>query len=522
MKESILLIIIISTLLVSSALGSSSLPIIESEDDLYDLLSIGEISYSEYLDLLSLLRKGVEINTDEIMELAKIPGVSKIELLKIERFKREKGPFPFRQPEDLRNVPGLDEETYLRLLPFIRVSLRSPQTFKGRMKLGIREVLDNKESAEACGQLKFFYDKHTQAYISMKKAKGEDEFKTKYRYLKLEDLGPLKETTFGNYRAYFGERLVIGHRFDGVMTHLRLGRFEPSFLYSHSTGAEKVMGVNLGLLLGAKGKIGANYLACGGNPQGVYGIHLNLPIEDIEIFSEWAKVLGRGVGLIAGANLNRKPIRLLASYRSYDQDFSNPYSGGFGSNQDEQGVYLELKYRISPKCQVMGSFNQWRHPSSLITDSESAAALYCNLSKKTRLRLLRTWKDEDIERDKGRKTKTSLEMALSPLAKTKIFLCLRGNEKDLTTSSDRELDIYGRLKLRYNISDSLEIETAIRYSDINIYKIGQSRLAYYLQWKDQLNDYLLFLLRYTNTTYSPEHSPPNPEHKFGFQLEIAW
>lgn len=517
-------------LLASPALGALSIPIIEDEDDLYDLLLTEELTYDQYLDLLNLLRKGVDINTDERMELIKIPGVSESDILRITKFKKERETLAPKQIKDFKEISILDEDTYRRLLPFIRVLPRKPRAFKGRLRFQVKETLDDKQTAEIYNQLRLYYGRHTQAYISTKKEEGENEFEIIYRYLKLEGLGPIKEIALGDYKAYFGQRLVIGHGFDGAMIHLHLGRFEPAIVYSYPMEKERVVGGNLDLSFfrDGKGKVGGSYLAYGNDSQGVYGIHLNLPIKDIEVFSEWARVNDGGTGFIGGANLEIEPIELLASYRNYDQDFDNPYSDGFADadgeddDQDEEGLYLELKYRLGLKWRVIGSFNQWRHPSNLTSDSEKALKVYYDLSSRTKFRLLREYKDEDIDREGHKKTKTSLEAIFHPLTKSKTSLYVRCAEKDVTTSADRQVNVYARLKLEYEVSASLELEGAIKFKDTDIYEAGQSQATYYLQCKNKLNDQLAFLLRYTNTAYSLEHDPPNPKHELKFRLDMTW
>lgn len=247
-----------------------------------------------------------------------------------------------------------------------------------------------------------------------------------------------------------------------------------------------------------------------------------MPIRDIEAYSEYAKVRDGGEGFIVGACLETGPIRILSSYRDYGVDFTNPYSDGFAQpdgeddDADEVGIYIEMEYKVLPKFRVKASSDHWHHPSTLLRDRESKIKLYWDLSSTTRLRLLREWDDEDIERAGQERIKTSFWADLKPTEGLKVSLYLR------TTEKKDEVDGFARVRVGYMVLEGLEIGGYVRVKDRDLYKEGKSSTRYYLQLRDRLDEHLSLLLRYTNTAHSSDYEGLNPEHRYRFSLDVAW
>ena len=62
----------------------------------------------------------VDLNRAGIEELVKLPGVGKIVAQRIVNYREENG--AFRATEELMNVRGIGEKTYLKLEPYLTVS----------------------------------------------------------------------------------------------------------------------------------------------------------------------------------------------------------------------------------------------------------------------------------------------------------------------------------------------------------------------------------------------------------------
>lgn len=480
--------------------------VLEDEEDIEDLLLLGEISYSEYLELRWLIDRGLDLNAADIDEFLKIPGIGVDDIERIIEFRKRFG--PFTKIEELMKVPGIDDETYRRLLPFVRIFHKEPIRFKGRLRSRIVETLDDDRTPKLYNQMRLFYDENVQGLISMR------DGLTTYRYVRLEDVWIVDRIDVGNYYAGFGQRLVFGSRFDGVMCGLRFGPIKPSIIYSYTDG-ERVEGVNLDVSIW-RHDLGIGYLRS--VEREIYGVHLGMPILDLGIYSGYAKVIGGGEGFLVSGRLNQGPITLSSSYRSYASDFDNPYSDGFAEDddRDEVGIYLGIEYRFSPHFRIKASQDHWHHPSTLVRNSNSGIKLYWNLSNTTRLRIFREWDDDDIERDGGRRRKTSFEINLKPKRDLGLSLYLRATERD------EDLDGFGRLRISYQVLDGLWLEGYLRLKDTRIYKEGGSSTRYHIQLKDRLTPLLSILGRYTNTTYNDDYEGLNPRHEYMFCLDVVW
>ena len=62
----------------------------------------------------------VDLNRAGIEELVRLPGVGKIVAERIVNYRNENG--AFEAPEELMNVRGIGEKTYLKLKPYVTVS----------------------------------------------------------------------------------------------------------------------------------------------------------------------------------------------------------------------------------------------------------------------------------------------------------------------------------------------------------------------------------------------------------------
>lgn len=396
----------------------------------------------------------------------------------------------------------------------IRISIKRP-LLSGRLRLDVEETLMDESSPRFYSHLRLFYGPNTQGFISMRKKEEEERFETISHYIRFEEISVVERIEIGDYYARFGEGLVIGARFDGVMGGFRFGAIQPSFIYS----SNDVEGGNLHISLPKGCDLGVGYLK---GKREIYGLHFRLPIKDLELYSEYAKVVGKGEGFFIGAELDGGRMVISSSYRSYGQDFDNPYSDGFADpdgkddDSDEVGTYLGMEYEVSPKVKIVASSNHWHHPSTLIRDSNSKIKLYWNPSPVIRFRLLREWDEEDIEGKGERRKKTSFEAKLKPNYKFKVSIYLRATEEG------KEVDGFARVRFGYELLEDLRVEGYLSIKTRDIYEEGRSSTRYYLQLVDRLTDNLSILLRYTNTTYLSGYDEPDSKHQYRFCLDVVW
>lgn len=88
--------------------------------------------------------------------------------------------------------------------------------------------------------------------------------------------------------------------------------------------------------------------------------------RNINFFGEAALSKSGGMGVISGIMMNlSQHWEMSILYRRYDRDFHTFYGSAFGENTkniNEQGVYLGVKYRPSPKVSFTAYFDQFRFP----------------------------------------------------------------------------------------------------------------------------------------------------------------
>lgn len=499
-ETSMRFILIVLFLALTSSAFAATEEIIECEEDIWDLYYDGEISVEQRDSLLDLIENKVNINSDEVLELDVIPGVDFADCMAINRYRKRTG--PFRKAGDILKVPTIDEEKYRRMKAFISIPAVIPVAIKGDLRSRMRETADDGKSPEVYEKLRLFYGRNLSAYYSAKKGMDEAGYETLWRYVRLRNLGRTEELVAGDYRVSFGQRLVLADRFDGLLWRGSFGKLFPSLVYSKDAqdSREEIIGANVDLrVLPDGGNFGVSWYQCDDRTTDqtydVSGLHFTLPIKETTLFGEAARVEGAGDGLVLGTQTQIENLKLLALYRSYDPNFDNFHSRGFANSDDtpddidERGYYLEASYKFSPKWKVRTYFDQWRHPSSLVTDQEKLAKLYYTPSKRLTLEVYRKWHDEDVSRGgrsqssvAGENIQTAAKFTLKPVPKTKITLFYKFTQKDVSKYAERfQEDQYAWVKIAWEVMKGLELEGRMKYYDINIHSPDGTRyMEYYL------------------------------------------
>lgn len=96
------------------------------------------------------------------------------------------------------------------------------------------------------------------------------------------------------------------------------------------------------------------------------GLFLNYTIHNFNFFSEAAKSLNGGVGLIAGViGSLHSSLDMALSYRKYDKNFYTFYTNSFSESsqpQNETGVYWGLKYQWNRKYSFSSYVDLFKFP----------------------------------------------------------------------------------------------------------------------------------------------------------------
>lgn len=503
-----LLILILPSLTFSASLIGE----IQTEEDLIELLEEEQITLATYKDLSNLLIDKVDLNKDELTRLQLIPEIEKEDVLRIIKHR------PFKSVEDLLKVPEIDNDKFLRLKPFVSVS--SPLPLRAELGSKISETLGDEDSAKISHKLSLKVGKNISFCLKAEK-EPEEDYEISYWRFKASRLGRIKEGIAGDFKPHFGEGLVLGDWLRGALITFRTpSNFEPTIIYS-GLNSEELIGANIDF----KGA-GLTYYKTDKDAE-VYGFHFCTLYKDLNLSAEMAQVKGEGRGLFLELRKRTKDFDLASSYRKYEEDFDNPYSKGFAdvdgedNDKDEEGVYFNLTYRIGNHWQTLGYFNQWKHPSNLVTDQKMGLKVKYE-QKRVILRISSELENEDINREEGEKLKASVELKNFFNPKLSTTLYSRLTRKDVSSKEEKQNDLLLKVGANYKLTSLLQIETEAKYNDTDISQRGQAYLKSYLQLKGKLSPHLSLIFRYTLTNYSRDYNPPNPKQQFKLEATVKW
>jgi hypothetical protein len=109
-----------------------------------------------------------------------------------------------------------------------------------------------------------------------------------------------------------------------------------------------------------------NQFAFEGNQNYNTSFFLNHTFHNINFFSEAAKTIDGGVGLVAGLLTSVDPkLDFALLFRKYDRDYISFYGNGFSENttaQNETGMYWGWKYKINRRYSVSAYVDLFRFP----------------------------------------------------------------------------------------------------------------------------------------------------------------
>lgn len=105
-----------------------------------------------------------------------------------------------------------------------------------------------------------------------------------------------------------------------------------------------------------------------GRQTSAAGIDYTFLLGPAVLYGEGARSENGGTGLIAGVESSiDSQTEIAVSYRNYGKDFQSVFGSGFGEQsgdpQNEEGIYLGLRHRMSPDILFSAYFDQYRFPA---------------------------------------------------------------------------------------------------------------------------------------------------------------
>ncbi|MBU1487979.1 helix-hairpin-helix domain-containing protein, partial [bacterium] len=222
-------------LLPSLGFSASLIGEIQTKEDLIELLEEEVITFDTYKDLSNLLIDRVDLNKDELTRLQLIPEIEEEDVLRI--IKRR----PFRSVEELLKVPRIDNDKFLSLKPFVRVS--PPLPLRAELGSKISETLEDGSSAKLAHKLSLGYRKRATLCLKAEK-EPEEDYEISYWKFRIKEIKRVKEGIAGDFKPHFGQKLVLGDWLRGALISLDFSGLEPAILYSE-LNSEELIGANV-------------------------------------------------------------------------------------------------------------------------------------------------------------------------------------------------------------------------------------------------------------------------------------
>ncbi len=499
-------------------------PVINSEDDLYDLFNEDQITDEEFDNLYNLIKEKVEINSDQLERLLDIPGIEEEDIDNIYSYRKRYGPF-----KDLKELCNLLGKGKYRLIEAF-IFLSPPSLFKGRLSMETKDLFDDDATPEYESRIKLLYDKAT-GYAFVEKAIGSDQYLLKYGYVSLKEINPIHLLTIGDYKAKFGAGLVLNEQLHGGYLALKCGKFCPSLLYANEE-EDTLWAMNVDISLPNKSDAGFSYLnadsGIGTTTLLAAGFHINLYTNRwLQIFSEIAESSEANIsgnGFIAGIQFFRDNLSVKSSYRNYNPEFKNPYSNGFAdtdgddNDSDEKGYYLDCRYKATPWLTLRGYYDQWKTISELKPNEEGFYELEGRWHKGINLTLNQKYRNEDTENSGDEEINTTCILKCDLISYTSITISYKISfEKDV---DEEESGDY--IKVVTDFSPPFLPVKCVGYVKFDdIFEAYDQKTKYYLRVTDNLRLPIKLDIMYTYTEYTST-TTPNPKEECKFEIEYLF
>jgi hypothetical protein len=491
--------------------------LINTEEDIEELLQAGVISEQEYTDALELFRNKVDLNSHQVFQLLKLPWVNPYLIEKLFQYIKREG--ELKSLEELLKLPFVSKSDYLGIKPFLVIT---PQRL-----FSYRAAFDfTKESQEQnlSTRLSLAYKKHLRAKVSYYRSfqKRREKFS---KFIRYQNKGVLREFIVGDYFTRFSQRLVLGEKLSGFLAKLNWRNFTLTLVSDVlNNPTSGLLGVNFCVHFGSRLSIEVTTYQEGDRIVG--GVGFKGEFDDVEIGAEVAKLKEGGYGIIGVVKSKFKKTSVLLSARDYTPEFNNPHSFGFSqpdgedNDTDERGIYIELRHKILNTLFLQACLDQWENPSLTETDIETLLKLSWNIFPNFTLSGSRQYQDKDIEltgRDENMTTgefiKNTFRIFYHFRQIFKITSLVNYIEKDVAKyEEERQSDFNFKVAFEYKLLPQLFLKGGYFWQDTDLKARSNQRQCYWLELKHFITQNLSLRLGYINN---------QGEEKFKFHLSLS-
>lgn len=516
----------------------------QTEEDLLDGLNQEELTFDQYLELLDLMRRKIDLSNADSQEVNQIPDI---------------------QLSDLKDSAEnrLEQE---KLSAFIKPPLKNDKEFQGELVWQFQQ--------------RFSEDKFTKNYFDLNtslsqnlsfnlEAQNEIDH-TQIRRRSLQYFLPDKNLNIilGNFQKKLGKGVNLGNRtylnftststlsapntlifplftrYNGIFINHQNDIFNPSVLYSENRfGVYKDQIVAGELLFKfSRFKVGP-ILSWQRISDKSYrfqnscaSILAEFQEKNFNLSGEAAFLSGGGKGGVGEFFIRQARYSLRGIFWSYSADFIYPPSGGnanpdyelvdlenldlsFRSRQSgENGIYLSSMMKFTPRLMGEGAFNQWKDGGSLINKNKIRLGIRYLFTPQFSAKVLNYNEDFNLDAA-GEKINTTRFVGRYEF-KEDFNLQLRLSYK-------RKDEVVGKIDLgdvqviaKFPLFKNSLVKFGIKYTSFDFSEPNNSRFDFYLEERLKLNQNLFLLAQYVSKNYSDDERLD--VQNLRLRLEVSW
>jgi len=534
------------SLLLSANLYSQTISpeFYQTEEDLLDGLNQEELTFDQYLELLDLMRRKIDLSSVDSQDVSQIPDISL---------------------SDVRDSAEnqLVEE---KLSAFIKSPVKSDKEFQGELIWQFQQRLNENELTENYFNLKTKVNRNFSFDLE---AQNETD-QTQIRRRSLQYFLPAKNLNIilGNFQKKLGKGVNIGYRsylnfisastlsapntlifplftrYNGIFLNYQNQIFHPSILYSENrfgvykdqiVGGEllfKFSRLKVGPILSWQ-RISDKSNRFQNSCASIFGEYQE---ENFNLSGEAAFLSGGGKGGVGEFHIRQERYSLRGILWSYSADFIYPPGGGnsnpdyesidlenlnlsFRSRQSgENGIYLSSMMKITPRLKGEGAFNQWRDGGSLINKNKLRLGIGYLFTPKFSGKLVNYNEDFNLGAA-GEKINTTRFVGRYEF-KDDLDLQLRVSYKRKNEVL-KKTDL-GNVQLiaKFLLFKNSLVKFGIKYTSFDFAEPNNSRFDFYLEERLKLNQNLFLLAQYVSKNYSDDERLD--VQNLRIRLEVGW
>lgn len=472
----------------------------ENEEDIEEGFLSGDLTYTEYLELLDLLHEGVVSSSPQKDRLLFIPDLTQSEM------------------EQLTDSSGT------RLSPEEAVSVYSPtgsfflpenlSRATGRISLQSRQRFDQDYSYDFV--LTKFKVRERFLFQFELQREGTSDPQVKKRNLEILNLGYIRRIILGSFDEKIGLGLNIGYhpllkvedeynqssflypisgRFNGVLIQSDFGFFQPELILSkNKKGAfsQELWALNLSAsfknlnfgILRSEGRLK--------NVSSFYDRNLSFYLKGskgkLGLSSEYSTLNNGATGWASVLIFRDKPVLAELSGWSYSKNYVHLFGAG-PSNPDytlttideveyeypsrekgEKGVMLKSNYRLFSRYSLNFSYSQWDASPYSSLKLRQKIGLKIILSEKLKTGLDYLYSNSDLEGEAGSQHLISSTFIFGPLKYMLFRLITRYGKKRAVTTSDWRNSFELQLRSDFQKTSPFLFTFWARYKDNDLSK----------------------------------------------------